>query len=371
MKKLSLSILLLSLLLSIVMVAAGCTTTQAPAATASLVALAEAKSTVASISKYGNLTLAIAPADFKSLGYEAGDVVTIKVGDYTCTAPVGTNYSDVDNGKVVVRIKDPEVQVAINMGNFAKASGAQVGSEITINLSNKSGYLKEYQIRQLKKTEVRADYASDEVFANFRAVKGGKIAANRLYRSSNPVLGDARAPFSAALAEKAGIKTVINLADSKESAAQHIAEAPYYKSLDDGGNVIMLDMGVSFTDPEFIAKLHDGLIFMTTHQGPYLVHCNEGKDRAGFVNALLAALCGASMDELKSDYMISYENYYGVKQGTEQYDMIAKTIPDMFADLNGGKQVSDSKLSKVATSYLIDKVGLTKGQVNTLKANLE
>jgi len=133
----------------------------------------------------------------------------------------------------------------------------------------------------------------------------------------------------------------------------------------------MLDMGVSFTDPEFIAKLHDGLIFMTTHQGPYLVHCNEGKDRAGFVNALLAALCGASMDELKSDYMISYENYYGVKQGTEQYDMIAKTIPDMFADLNGGKQVSDSKLSKVATSYLIDKVGLTKGQVNTLKANLE
>ena len=72
-------------------------------------------------------------------------------------------------------------------------------------------------------------------------------------------------------------------------------------------------MGVDFFAPDFTEKLAAGLRFMISNEPPYLVHCNEGKDRAGMTIALLEALSGATMDEIIADYMESYENYYGVR----------------------------------------------------------
>ena len=64
---------------------------------------------------------------------------------------------------------------------------------------------------------------------------------------------------------------------------------------------------------------------MIEKDGPYLVHCTEGKDRAGFVAGLLEALMGSTVDEIKEDYMITYMNYYGVEYGSEQYEKIAES----------------------------------------------
>lgn len=329
---------------------------------------------VVSLDKYGNATLSVTPADFTDKGYAVGDLFSVSVGDFSFDAPLVTNYSDVDNGSFLIREKagDPgTVSLAINMGNFSKTSGAQETSPVSFTLKEKEGYLKEYQIRQLKKSENRDDYASDAVFSNFRTVTVGKIAPGTLYRSCNPVLGDARAPYAAELAQQAGVKTIINLADSTETLKEHIADSPYYQQLYNQGAVIVLDMGVSFTDPDFIAKLHDGLVFMANHGGPYLVHCNEGKDRAGFVSALLEAANGATLEEITQDYMVSFENYYGVQPGTEQYELIGKTITDMFTQLNGGKPVTDKTIAKVANAYLKDTVGLDQATINQLNAHLQ
>lgn len=70
---------------------------------------------------------------------------------------------------------------------------------------------------------------------------------------------------------------------------------------------------------EGIAK---GLTFLSEHEGPYLVHCNEGKDRAGFASMVIEALMGASVEDIRNDYMQSYINYYNVKPGTEKYNML-------------------------------------------------
>lgn len=361
-------------MVSIVLVFSGCQSTKDAAGAISAVQLAAIHSKVASIDKYGNNTVTAVPADFLSAGYEIGDLLSVVVGDFTFDAPLVTNYSDVDNGKFLIREKtgDPgAISLAINMGNFMKKSQASIGSPVTFSLKEKAGYLKEFQIRQLKKSENRTDYESDEIFANFRPVKAGNIAKNILYRSCNPALGDARAPYAAALAEKAGVKTVINLADSEESLSKHIAEAPYYKQLYDNGSVIVLDMGVSFSDPDFVQKLHDGLVFMANHDGPYLVHCNEGKDRAGFVSALLEAVSGATIEEMTDDYMKSFENYYGVQKGTERYELIGKTISDMFTELNGGKQVTNKNIGKIADVYLQKTVGLDPKTIGLLKAKLQ
>ncbi|MBR7064967.1 MAG: tyrosine-protein phosphatase, partial [Treponema sp.] len=209
-------------------------------------------------------------------------------------------------------------------------------------------------------------------FANFRAVKAGKIAENRLYRSCNPLAGDERAPYAEKLIAKANIQTVINLADTPEYAVSHYKSSPYYESLTKNGNVIFLNMGIAFTDEEFTKKLHDGLVFMSEHKvGPYLIHCNEGKDRAGFVNAILAAINEATMKEMVEDYMLSFENYFGVKKDSEQYKLIAQTVPDMFKAINGGRKVDNQTVQWVAERYLLKKVKLTRKQLKELKKVLQ
>jgi len=328
------------------------------------------ESSVAVIDKYGNLTLEMTEPFLLGAGYEVGDIVAITVGDFTYESPIGTAYSDVDKGNYVVRLNKGSIILAINYGNLAKTSNAIEKAPVTIALAEKGGYLQEFELRHLVRTEVRSDYASDAIFANFRMVAYGSIAEGMLYRSANPVLGDERAPYVAQLAELVGIKTVINLADDQESLYANLNDAPYYKALVEEGSVIALNMGVTFTDPDFITKLREGLAFMADHKGPYLVHCNEGKDRAGFVSALLSAIMGATVDEVVEDYMTSYENYYKVEKGSPRYELISKIIVNLFSDINNGKSVTDKSIKKVAESYLLNQVKLTSEQLDAIKDNL-
>ena len=322
--------------------------------------------TITEISKYGNAMPSIASSDAYAAGYEPGDMVTIMSGDYSSPSPLGTDYSNVDSGNIVAVFSDTGIEIAINYGSFATESGVEVGDAVSIDMLEKGGYAEEYAIRQLERTDNRDDYASDEVFANFRMVDEGNIAAGILYRSCSPVRGDARAPYADKLAQNAGIRTVINLADSEETMTAGLGMAPYYATLVENGDVITLDMGVDFFSADFTAKLADGLRFIISHEPPYLVHCNEGKDRAGMTVALLEALSDATMDEIVADYMESYENYYGVEKGTEQYDMIAKIITDFFETMNG-RPFPYNAVKTVAEQYVLNTVGLTADELATLE----
>ena len=360
--------LLLVALVATMMIFTSCATVQEQ--TVPEIQLQTLETSVAVVDKYGNLTLEMSEFALLGAGYEVGDIVTVTVGTFSYDTPIGTAYSDVDKGNYVVRLTKGSVILAINYGNLAKTSGAVEKDPVTIALSDKGGYLQEFEMRHLVRTDVRSDYASDAIFANFRMISYGAIAEGLLYRSANPVLDDERAPYVATLAELVGIKTVINLADDKESLYANLDDAPYYKALVEEGSVIALNMGVTFTDEAFITKLHEGLAFMAEHKGPYLVHCNEGKDRAGFVSALLSAVMGATVDEIVEDYMMSYENYYGVEKGSERYDLISKIIVNLFSDINGGKPVTDKTIRKVAESYLLKEVKLTPTQLAMIRDNL-
>lgn len=338
--------------------------------TAAEIQLQPLETSVAIIDKYGNLTLDLSEFSLLAAGYEVGDIAEVTIGGFSYESPIGTAYSDVDKGNYIVRLTKGSVILAINYGDLAKTSSAVENAPVTITLEEKGGYLQEFELRHLVRTDVRSDYSSDEVFANFRMVSNGSIQKGMLYRSANPVLDDERAPYVATLTELVGIKTVINLADDKESLYANLDDAPYYKALVEEGSVIALNMGVTFTSDDFITKLREGLTFMANRNGPYLVHCNEGKDRAGFVTALLRAIMGATVDEIVEDYMLSYENYYGVEKGTERYELISKIILNLFADINGGKSVTDKNVKKVAETYLLNKVRLSPTQIDAIKDNL-
>ncbi len=300
---------------------------------------------VEKVDKYGNITIDILTQVLLNEGFEFGDLLVIEVGPHKIEAPFVTAYSDVNTGSVLVRgpggVASNPVMLAINMGNFSTTYEVKEGDQVKLTLLEKEGYLAEWTIRQLKRTNNREDYASDEIFANFRNVKLGNMAPGVYYRSSSPVNNElSRAAYADAFMAEAKIQTVVNLADSQGELEGYFQKddfnSPYYKSLYDQGQVVFLSMGVDFKAQEFQNKLRQGLLFMVDHPGPYLVHCNEGKDRAGFVAALLEALMGATVTEIKEDYMITYSNYYGVEYGSEQYEKIADSnILESLRDMAG------------------------------------
>ncbi len=336
---------------------------------------------VVEVQKYGNLTLDIEPSAFYEAGYELGDVLEVTVGDEVLEVPFVTSYSDVDTGSMLVRDDKGNniVVVAINMGNFSTAYGVEAGDELSFSLLEKEGYLSEYLLRQLTRTNVREDYATDSIYANFRSLATNGISSGVIYRSSSPVNNELnRAVYSDNFAKAVGIATVINMADSAEDVEAYMAEdgfqSDYYKSLYEDGKVVTLNMGVDVAGEEFGTKLAEGLRYLSENEGPYLIHCTEGKDRAGFASALLEALMGASLDEVVGDYMTTYENYYGVEAGSEQYDAIAESniitsMTVVVAGLEKGSDMTEVDLAEATENYLKN-IGMTSTEIASLKNKL-
>ena len=354
-------------------------------------------SSVKDIQKYGNLVLSITKSDMDSIGAEYGDVFTVDLGDQVLEAPYCTSYSDVEIGDLVLRNDGDGIILAINMGDFASSYGIATKvsnpdktyqwvfeegkklEDITLSLilTGKGEYRDQYLIHQLSRTNEREDYSSDAVFANFREIVGGNLGSGALFRSSSPVNNEiGRAKYADELMSLNNIKSVMNLADSRETIEGYFKEedfaSPYYKSLYENGQVIALNMGVSFKTREFQNGLVEGLTFLSKNEGPYLVHCNEGKDRAGFTSALLSALMGLTYDEIASDYMTSYENYYHVEKGTEQYEAVKRSNIDSMLSFIAGVETKDLEnvdLAAKAEEFLIA-IGMEKVDIDTLKSKL-
>jgi hypothetical protein len=326
--------------------------------------------------------------DLYDKGFEHGDIVEIAIGDKKWDVPLCTSYSDVDNGEVVLRATGDTdgVVLAINMGDFATTAGiAQKTAideepgyrwdylmespvEITITMKEEGGYREQWLIRQLVRTNERADYAhlSDEAFANFRVIETTGMGKGVLYRSSSPINPDlGRNTYADKAAEKAGIITVVNLADP--SNTYEGVENTYYSTC----QVVYVNLGMDFLSEATLNGLAEGMRFIINNNGPYLIHCNEGKDRAGFVSALLECLMGATLDEVIDDYMLTYYNYYGVEKGTEKYDAVLKN--NLIKALNTTFKVDDvykADLAREAAAFLIEDAGLTADEVSALKGKL-
>ena len=110
---------------------------------------------------------------------------------------------------------------------------------------------------------------------------------------------------------------------------------------------------------------------MAAHEAPYLVHCTEGKDRAGFVNAVLECLMGATADEVVADYMVTYYNYYAVKPDGDRYQVIADSnIKKSLATAFGIADIADADLAACAEQYLLG-IGVSAEDIAKVRENLK
>ena len=121
-------------------------------------------------------------------------------------------------------------------------------------------------------------------------------------------------------------------------------------------------MGAAYKSEDFGNKMRQLCLDIIASDGPYYIHCLEGKDRTGFVCMVLEALCDATYDEMIDDYFITYKNYYGIEKGSEKYAVIKKLhIDEMIAFVNG--------FEGGVNGYLLS-IGLAQNQIDSLKMKL-
>jgi protein tyrosine/serine phosphatase len=206
--------------------------------------------------------------------------------------------------------------------------------------------------------------------SNFREINNGEISQKLLYRSSHPIYNGEQVKDVILAANDAKIQTIINLSDNVHSLKQKIIYCPWYKKIFEKNNVIALNIDMSFNimDNKFTGKIKDGLIFIIDHEPPYLLHCEAGMDRTGFLAIILESFMGAKFDDIVKDYMLSFvENS---EYSLNDYKNGSKLIINIFSKIKGELIGADENLQNLSAKYLLDKIKLNINEAHALADRL-
>lgn len=328
--------------------------------------------------EFGNVYLDVSIEDFTAAGFQLGDSCDVHFSN-------GLSLEDIPfyNGfyvrygmPVVVAYPGYEhIAVSRKSQGLWPDSGLTENDTATVTLRKSGKYLNEQETFSQSHSDNIGDYRDEEQFANFRALSGGSLKDDFLYRGASPVDNQHnRASVVDALLEKNGIRFVLDLADSDEKYLGYREEAGfsshYAAGLYDADCMALLDMSADYASDDFKQKLASGLKKILSSEGPVFIHCMEGKDRTGFVCCLLEALAGASYDEMLDDYMMTYEDYYGItkQDSPEKYDAIASLYFDeLIAFLHGTEEHGAAgDYTQDAVNYLLDS-GMTEQELYSLR----
>ena len=130
-----------------------------------------------------------------------------------------------------------------------------------------------------------------------------------------------------------------------------------------------------FQDTETTKAVLMGIL---ENDGAYLVHCNVGRDRTGYMILLLQALCKCTPEEMQACEAKAFDNFYNIEVGSEEHDTIIHStydrnmylianydqIPDIFTIDWENIDVSGVDTYAAAYAYCTDYIGLTDEQVS-------
>ena len=316
--------------------------------------------------KFGGIYPDISLEEFRKAGFEFGDSIDISFsnGQKLEDVPFYNGY-DVKNNEHVIcgypGYKKPLLTV-YNGPDIFETMNLE-SSTVKFSINEKQKYIKTQNALDIVYTNNRDDYASDEVFGNFRVMNIGNLKHNLFYRSASPCDNQYnRATYVSQLCEQEKIQYIFDLADNEQETAEYNSnnnlDCPYWKDLYKNDKIFEMDMSANYTDQKFAQTAADGLTKIFQNDGPYLIHCTEGKDRTGFICLLVEALAGAKLNELEADYMKTYENYYGITKTSapDKYKAIYDLkFSDMICFLTKTKNISDvtdEKILSGARDYL-------------------
>ena len=331
------------------------------------------KGKISSYNEFGAAMLDFTETDMAKAGFQLGDVISITIGDKEIIMPYYDGFYTRNGEYLCVAYPTyPSICFTANNIGVPKELTGLEGHDVVVRMKQKGGRLDVQQALSMKYTNLRDEYSiSDAAFANARAVSAGKIASGILHRSSSPFCNDIeRAYYVSEYLQQEKVKTVLNLADTKEKMSTYDMP-PYSHQLYNEGNVILCPLKADPTADDYNNRLIEALKQLPSHPAPYVVHCMEGKDRTGYVCALLEGLCGATYDEIVADYLETYANYYLITP-VENRDLCntlvslrLNTCLMYYAGVDNEAQLPGVDYAKAFSHYLLSH-GMSQQQIDAL-----
>ena len=329
---------------------------------------------IVSYNEFGAAMLDFTETDMTKAGFTLGDVISITVDGKEIVMPYYDGYYTRNGEYLCVAYPTyPSICfTANNVGLPEELTGLE-GHAVTVRMKEKGGCIDVQQALSMKYTNEREDYdlISDAAFANARGVSAGKMASGILYRSSSPFSNEInRAKYVSEYLEQAKVMTVLNLTDTEEKMAAYDMPA-YSRSLWEGGQVILCPLKADPTADDYNQRLVAALKELPSRPAPYVVHCTEGKDRTGYVCALLEGLCGATYEEIVADYLITYDNYYQITPVKDPalcntlVSLRLNTCLMYYAGVTDEAQLPEVDYAKAFASYLLSH-GMSQQQLDAL-----
>ena len=330
--------------------------------------------------EFGGIYIKSTISNFNALGFKYGDSINIKFSNgYTLEdIPYYNGYYTLNGEKILVAYPGyPYIRLGINNGDdLWPIAGVTDTDTATVTLNTAAKYIDVQNARDIHYSDEKGADQSDASFANFRCVTVGNLKANTFYRSASPCDNQHnRAGYVNTLIEAAGIQYILNLADTQSKIDGYMSEegfntrSSYFLTLYNADKVNLMGLNTNFESEGFKNKLITGLRGMIDNEGPYLIHCTEGKDRTGFVCILLEALAGASYQEIVDDYMITYDNYYGITSTSDssRYNTIVETVFDPMVQIivGNGANIKTANLAVGARSFL-QGAGLNEAEITSI-----
>ena len=329
---------------------------------------------ITSYNEFGAAMLDFTEADMTEAGFTLGDVISITVDDIVLIMPYYDGYYTRNGEYLCVAYPTyPSICfTANNIGLPEELTGLE-GHTVVIKMVEKGGRLDVQTALSMSYTLDRKDYPdfTDEQFANARTSKGGRLASGVLHRSSSPFCDDInRASYVSEYMESEKVKTVLNLADTEEKMKSYDMP-PYSRQLWEEGNVILCPLKADPTADDFNKRLIAALKELPSRPAPYIVHCMEGKDRTGYVCALLEGLCGATYEEIVDDYLITYNNFFHLNPGNSPelcntlVSLRLNTCLMYYAGVSDEAQLPNVDYAKAFSAYLLSH-GMNHQQLDAL-----
>ncbi len=331
------------------------------------------KGKISSYNEFGAAMLDFTETDMAKAGFQLGDVISITIGDKEIIMPYYDGFYTRNGEYLCVAYPTyPSICFTANNIGVPKELTELEGHDVVVRMKEKGGRLDVQQAMSMKYTNDRDNYSiSDAAFANARAISAGKITSGILHRSSSPFCNDIeRAYYVSEYLQQEKVRTVLNLADTKEKMSTYDMP-PYSHQLYNEGNVILCPLKADPTADDYNNRLIEALKQLPSHPAPYVVHCMEGKDRTGYVCALLEGLCGATYDEIVADYLVTYANYYLITP-VENRDLCntlvslrLNTCLMYYAGVDNEAQLPGVDYAKAFSHYLLSH-GMNQQQIDAL-----
>lgn len=329
---------------------------------------------ITSYNEFGAAMLDFTEEDMEEAGFTLGDVVSITVDEKELIMPYYDGYySRTGEFLCVAYPTYPSICFTANNTGLPDELQGLEGYTVVVRMYEPGGSIDVQRALSMKYTNDRSEYPeeTDDAFANARAVTAGSIANGALHRSSSPFCNDInRAYYVSEYMERERVETVLNLADTEEKMLSYDMP-PYSRALWEDGNVILCPLKADPTADDYNNKLIAALKEMATRPAPYIVHCMEGKDRTGYVCALLEGLCGATYEEIVADYLVTYDNYYRITP--ERAPELCQTLVSLrlntclmyYAGVNDESQLPYVDYANAFSRYLLSH-GMSAKQIDAL-----